>query len=95
MILVVLKLKEAIKIYQKEYVKEFNKGDLLNTADWQTLSDIKDFFQFFKRIIKEIKGNIAIFNKVLFTMDFIVKYFKLFLVKYATNKRLYNAITTN
>jgi hypothetical protein len=28
-------------------------------------------------------------------MDFIIKYFKSFLVKYATNKRLCNAITTS
>ena len=30
---------------------------------------------------------------MLFIIDFIVKYFKLSLVKYATNKRLYDAIT--
>ena len=45
-----------------------------------------------KHIIKKTEGNIIILNKVLFIMDFIVKYFKLFLVKYATNKRLCNAI---
>jgi hypothetical protein len=43
MILVALELRDAIKAYQKEYVKEFNEGDLLNIADWQTLNDIKDF----------------------------------------------------
>ena len=43
MILIVLKLREAIEAYQKEYVKEFDEEDLLNAADWQTLGDIKDF----------------------------------------------------
>ena len=37
----------------------------------------------------------ATFNKMLFIIDFIVEYFKLSLVKYATNKRLYNAIATS
>ena len=37
----------------------------------------------------------AILNKVLFIIDFIVEYFKLSLVKYATNKRLCDAITTS
>jgi hypothetical protein len=32
-ILVALELRDAIKAYQKEYVKEFDKGDLLNTAN--------------------------------------------------------------
>jgi hypothetical protein len=37
----------------------------------------------------------ATLNKVLFTIDFIVEHFKLSLVKYATNKRLCNAIATS
>jgi len=37
----------------------------------------------------------ATLNKVLFIMDFIVEHFKLSLVKYATNKRPCNAITTS
>ena len=44
MILVALELRDAIKAYQKEYVKEFNKENLLNIANWQTLNNIKDFF---------------------------------------------------
>ena len=74
---------------------EFDKGDLLYSANQQTLCDIKDFLQPFKRVIKEIEGNIVILNKVLFIIDFIIEHFKLSLVKYATNKRLYNAITTS
>jgi hypothetical protein len=34
-------------------------------------------------------------NKVLFIIDFIVEHFKLSLVKYATSKRLCNAIATS
>ena len=94
-ILVVLELREAIKVYQKEYVKEFNKEDLLNAANQQTLNNIKDFLQPFERVIKETEGNIATLNKVLFIIDFIVEYFKLSLVKYATNQRLCNTITTS
>ena len=37
----------------------------------------------------------ATLNKVLFIIDFMVKYFKLSLIKYATNQRLCNAITTS
>ena len=88
-------IREAIKAYQKEYIKEFNKEDLLNIANQQTLSNIKDFLQPFNRVIKETEGDIATLNKVLFIIDFIVEHFKLSLVKYATNKRLYNAIGTS
>jgi len=95
MILVALKLREAIEAYQKEYVKEFDEEDLLNAADWQTLGDIKDFLQPFDRVTKETEGDMATLDKVLFTMDFMVEHFKLSLVKYATNKRLCNAIATS
>ena len=37
----------------------------------------------------------ATLNKVLFTIDFIVEHFKLSLIKYATNKKLYNTIATS
>ena len=46
-------------------------------ANWKALKNIKDFLQPFKRVTKEIKGNKATFNKVLYIIDFIVKYFKL------------------
>ena len=34
-------------------------------------------------------------NKVLFIIDFIIEHFKLFLIKYAINKRLCSIITTS
>ena len=76
-IIIAFKLKGVISKYQEEYIKEFNKEDILNVTDWKALKDIKDFLQFFKRVIKEIKGDKVTLNKVLFTIDFIVKHFKL------------------
>ena len=76
-IIMALKLKGAISKYQEEYFKEFNKEDILNITDWKALKDIRDFLQPFKRVIKEIEGDKATLNKVLFIMDFMVEYFKL------------------
>ena len=76
MIIMALKLKGAISKYQEEHLKEFNKEDILNATDWKALEDIRDFLQPFKRVIKEIEGDKATLNKVLFTIDFIIKHFK-------------------
>ena len=76
-IIIALQLKGAISKYQEEYLKKFNKEDIFNITNWKALEDIKDFLQPFKRVIKETKGDKATLNKVLFTMDFIVKHFKL------------------
>jgi len=43
MILVALKLKDAIIKYQEQYVEEFNEEDILNAADWRALENIRDF----------------------------------------------------
>ena len=44
-ILIALKLKDAIAKYQKQYIKEFNKEDILNTANQRALENIRDFLQ--------------------------------------------------
>ncbi len=90
-----LKLKDTIKKYQKEFINDFNKKDILNAADWKALENIRDFLQPFKRVIKEIEGNKATLNKVLFMIDFIVQYFKRSLKKYAINLRLCDCICTS
>ena len=77
MILVALNLKDVITKYQEQYVEEFNKEDILNAADWRALKNIRDFLQPFQRVIKKTEGDKATLNKVLYTMDFIVKHFKL------------------
>ena len=74
---------------------EFNKADLLNTADWKALENIKDFLQPFKRVIKETEGDKAMLNKVLFTIDFIVEHYKRAFKKYTTNLKLCDCIHTN
>jgi hypothetical protein len=42
-----------------------------------------------------MEGDKATLNKVLFTIDFIVEYYKRALKKYATNLKLYNCIRTS
>ena len=42
-----------------------------------------------------MEGNKATLNKVLFTIDFIVEYYKRALNKYATNSKLCNYIHTS
>ena len=91
-ILVALKLKDAIIKYQEQYTEEFNKEDILNATNWRALENIKDFLQPFQRVTKEIEGDKATLDKVLYTIDFIVEHFKLSLYTYATNPKLYNYI---
>ena len=43
MILVALELRAAINKYQKEYINEFNKEDILNATNWKALESIRDF----------------------------------------------------
>ena len=95
MILVALKLKDAIAKYQEDFVGEFDEADLLNAADWKALENIRDFLQPFERVIKETEGDKATLDKVLFTMDFMVEHYKRALEKYATNSKLYNCIRTS
>ena len=95
MILVALKLKDAIGKYQEEFVDDFDKKYILNAADQKALENIRDFLQFFERVIKETKGNKVTLDKVLFTMDFIIQYFKKSLEKYAMNLRLCDCIRTS
>lgn len=95
MILVALKLKDAIGKYQEEFVDDFDEKDILNAADWKALENIRDFLQPFERVIKETEGDKATLDKVLFTMDFMVQHFKRSLEKYATNSKLCDCIRTS
>jgi len=45
MILVALKLKDAITNFQEQFVEEFDEEDILNAADWRALENIRDFLQ--------------------------------------------------
>ena len=90
-----LELRAAISKYQEEYINKFNKEDILNATDWKALESIRDFLQPFKCVIKEIEGNYATLNKVLYTIDFIVEHFKTSLKKYATNPKLCDYIHTS
>ena len=80
MILVAIELRVAITKYQEDYVDEFDEEDILNTADWKALENIRDFLQPFQCVTKEMEGDKAMLNKVLYTIDFMVEHFKLSLV---------------
>ena len=90
-----LELRAAINKYQEEYINKFNKEDILNTTNWKALESIRDFLQPFKCVIKEMEGNHIMLDKVLYTIDFIVEYFKMFLKKYTTNPKLCDCIRTS
>jgi len=95
MILVALELRAAIGKYQEEYIDEFDEEDILNATDWKALESIRDFLQPFERVMKEIEGDHAMLDKVLYTMDFMVEHFKTSLEKYATNPKLCDCIRTS
>ena len=64
MILVALKLKDAITNFQEQFVEEFDEEDILNAADWRALENIRDFLQPFQRVTKETEGDKATLDKV-------------------------------
>ena len=64
-----------IDMYVKSYFDELSK-DYLNPIDWKKLRTIMTFLQPFHRATLETQGHSATLEKVLFTMDVLVQYFK-------------------
>jgi hypothetical protein len=68
-----------IDIYTKDHLDELT-DDYLTPQDWKRLRVIMAFLQPFHRATLETQGHRATLEKVLFTMDILVQYFKTALV---------------
>jgi hypothetical protein len=69
----------SIDIYTKNHFAELSE-DYLTPQDWKRLCTIMTFLQPFHRATLETQGHCATLEKVLFTMDILVQYFKTALV---------------
>lgn len=70
------KLRQGITKYQNEYYDMFDAGDIILPLDWASLQHILDFLQPFERVTKEVEGDTATLDMVLYTMDFLVKHYE-------------------
>ena len=78
----------SIDVYTKNHFTELSE-DYLTPQDWKRLRTIITFLQLFHRATLETQGHQATLEKVLFTMDILVRYFKTTLVsKYSLSSFL-------
>ena len=85
----------SIDMYAKSYFNELSK-DYLSPVDWKRLHTIMIFLQPFYRATLETQGHRATLEKVLFTMDVLVQYFKKSIVsKYNLLSNIYQLILYN
>ncbi len=77
MLVVALEKRAAID----EYIQNHNlDDDELTLQDWKRLRTIKEFLEPFSRATLFTKGDSAAIDRVLFTIDILIKHFQLSLV---------------
>ena len=81
----------SIDIYSKNHFARL-KDDYLNPTDWEQLRTIKTFLQPFYRATLETEGDKATIDRVLFTMDVLVEYFRTSLLQYSSNQEFCSRI---
>ena len=79
MLTIALEKVAAINTYAKTHLTTL-EANYLTLKDWKQLYMIKDFLQPFHQATLETQGDNAILNKVLFTMDVLIQWFKASLV---------------
>jgi len=79
MLTIALEKAAAINTYAKTHLTTL-EADYLTPKDWKQLRTIKDFLQPFHQATLKTQGDNATLNKVLFTMDVLIQWFKASLV---------------
>ena len=69
------KHKSSIDTYIKNYFENFSENYLIS-QDWKRFHMIMNFFQSFHQAILETQEHHATFEKMFFTMNILVQYFK-------------------
>ena len=72
---VTLLKREHVEWYQKKYYSDL-KDDFLTPEDWETLEETRSFLQPFYRVTLETQGHCAMLDRMLYTMDILIKHFK-------------------
>ena len=66
---------EHVEWYQKKYYSDL-KDDFLIPEDWETLEETQSFLQPFYHVMLETQGHYATLNRMLYTIDILIKHFK-------------------
>ena len=74
MLIIALELRPAIKKYCQNHELELEDNEL-TPEDQRRLRTIKDFLEPFQLATLYTKGDYAVINRVLFTIDVLVKHF--------------------
>ena len=97
MLLVALQLRTAIEVYFQNHESDL-EDDELTSADWKRLCTIKEFLEPFSQATLYTEGDSAAIDRVLFSMDVLIKHFRLSLVSktflYIEKYLLYNRPNT-
>jgi hypothetical protein len=75
MLRVSLKLASAVDAYTKEYFDDLEE-EYLSPSEWEALREITNFLALFHEATIETQGDMATFDRVLFTMDVLIKHFE-------------------
>jgi len=75
MLLVALALRAAIEKYCQNHESDL-EDDELTPEDWRRLRTIKEFLEPFNRATLYTEGDSAAIDRVLFTMDILIKHFQ-------------------
>jgi hypothetical protein len=79
MLVIALELRPAVEKYCQNHESEL-EDDELTPEDWRRLRTIKDFLEPFQSATLYTEGDCAAIDRVLFTMDVLIKHFQLSLV---------------
>ena len=91
MLVVATEKSGAIDTYLKNNFATLEK-DYLSPSDWDRLRKIKAFLQIFHRATLETQGHNATIDRVVFTMDILVRYFEKALSNHADDKEFSSRI---
>jgi hypothetical protein len=79
MLLIALELRAAIEAYFQNHESDL-EDDELTSVDWKWLRTIKEFLEPFSQATLYTEGDSAAIDRVLFSMDVLIKHFHLSLV---------------
>jgi hypothetical protein len=94
MIEVAVVLQEAIEEYFTIHEEDEIKLDKLDTTEWSTLYEIKDFLALLKSTTKSLEGYGHTLDRVIPSMDYILAQFEKAKVQYANHDVLKNMVNS-
>jgi hypothetical protein len=94
MLEVALLLQDIIEEYFLTYMENEIKADRLTPDEWNTLQEIKDFLAILKQTTKSLEGHNHTLDRVIPSMDFILRQYEKAKITYADHPVLKNMINS-